>query len=166
MERKLDDARIRPVWAYVLGIALSEAVGGLAALLTRDGMELYRAVVEKPPLSPPAVVFPIVWAILYALMGVGAARVYLAPDVGAARRRGLALFLAQLAFNFVWSLLFFRWEAYGAAFFWLLALWALILWMTLSFRETDPLAAKLQIPYLVWVLFAGYLNLGVWLLNR
>ena len=165
MERKNDDARIRPVWAYVLGIALSEAVGGLAALLTRDGMELYAAVVQKPPLTPPAVVFPIVWTILYALMGIGAARVYLAPD-SAARKRGLALFLAQLAFNFVWSLLFFGLEAYGVAFVWLLVLWALILWMTLSFREVDPLAAKLQIPYPVWVLFAGYLNLGVWLLNR
>ncbi len=165
MDRKIDDARIRPVWAYVLGIALSEAVGLLAALLTREGMELYAAVVQKPPLTPPAVVFPIVWTILYALMGIGAARVYLAPD-SAARKRGLALFLAQLAFNFVWSLLFFGLEAYGVAFVWLLVLWALILWMTLSFREVDPLAAKLQIPYLVWVLFAGYLNLGVWLLNR
>ncbi len=162
---KRNDARLRPVWAYVLGIALSEAVGGLSALLTRDGMELYRVAVEKPPLSPPSIVFPIVWTILYAFMGVSAARVYLAPD-SAERRRGIALFLVQLAMNFFWSILFFEWEAFGGAFLWLAAMWAVILWMTLTFRKVDAPAAYLQIPYLVWVLFAGYLNLGAWLLNR
>lgn len=153
-------------WApYAAFILIAEAAGAFAGFLTRDGMELYRAVIDKPPLSPPAIVFPIVWSILYALMGVGAARIRLAPP-SAQRTKALVLFFVQLAFNLVWSLLFFGLEAFGFALVWLAALWVLIVWMTAAFRGLDPLAAYLQIPYIVWVLFAGYLNFGVWLLNR
>ena len=157
--------RSKPWKTYVLFILLSEAVGGLSALLTRDGMELYRTAVEKPPLSPPGVVFPIVWSILYLLMGIGAARIRLTPH-SRERTQSLVLFFVQLAFNFVWSILFFELEAFGFAFVWLAALWALIIWMALSFRELDRPAAWMQVPYILWVLFAGYLNYGVWLLNK
>lgn len=150
---------------YAAFILVTEAVGALAGLIIRPGIELYKQSVIKPPLTPPALAFPIVWAILYALMGVGAARVWLSPDSDA-RRRGLRLFALQLAFNFLWSILFFSFRAYGFAFVWLVALWALIVWMSLEFRDADPPAAALQLPYLLWVLFAGYLNLFVWLLNR
>lgn len=150
---------------YVLWILATEAVGALAGWLTRDGVSVYQSQVVQPPLSPPAVVFPIVWGILFALMGIGAARVYLAPD-SAARRRSLLLFAVQLAFNFFWSILFFNFQNFGLAFVWLVVLWGLILWMILSFCKVDPLAARLQIPYLLWVAFAGYLNFGVWMLNR
>lgn len=149
---------------YVIWIVLTEAVGLLAGLLTREATALYNATAVKPPLSPPAILFPIVWTILYALMGFGAARIYLAPESGA-RTRSLQLYLAQLAFNFFWSILFFNFEAYGLSLIWLVILWALIFLMTLSFHRVDPLAAYLQIPYLVWVAFAAYLNLGVFLLN-
>ena len=153
-------------WApYAVFILLTEAVGALAGFLTREAAELYKYTVEKPPLSPPAAVFPIVWAILYLLMGIGAARVYLAPR-SPARTEGLVLFFVQLGFNFMWSLLFFNLEAYGLAFVWLAALWAMIVWMTARFYEVDRLAAYLQIPYILWVFFAGYLNYGVWLLNK
>jgi len=150
---------------YVLFVLLAEAVGGLSALLTKDGMELYRTAIEKPPLSPPGIVFPVVWAILYLLMGIGAARIWLTPQ-SRDRTQSLILFFVQLAFNFVWSILFFELEAFGFAFVWLAALWALIIWMTLSFRELDRPAAWMQAPYILWVLFAGYLNYGVWLLNK
>lgn len=150
---------------YVFWIALAEGVGALAGWLTRDGVELYKQTVLQPPLSPPSAAFPIVWAILYALMGIGAARVYLTPASNA-RSRGLLLWLVQLAFNFLWSIVFFNLQAYAFAFFWLIALWLLILWMTTSFYQVDKTAALLQIPYLLWVAFAGYLNFGVWMLNR
>jgi len=150
---------------YAVAILLTEAVGGLAALLTREGTELYKYAVVKPPLSPPAVVFPIVWAILYLLMGVGAARIWLAPR-SSARKECLILYAVQLAMNFMWSLLFFNLEAFGFAFVWLAALLAVIVWMTVSFHVIDRLAAYLQIPYILWVFFAGYLNYGVWLLNK
>lgn len=156
----------RHIWKpYLIWIILSEAVGGLSGWLTRNSTQIYKAEVVKPPLTPPSIVFPIVWAVLFALMGIGAARIYLAP-ASAGRTRSLKLFFLQLLFNFFWSILFFNLQRYGLALIWLVILWVLILCMTLSFRSSDKLAMRLQIPYLLWVGFAAYLNLGVWLLNR
>lgn len=154
-----------PWKTYALWIVFTEAVGGLSGWLTREGSKIYRQTVVQPPLSPPAIVFPIVWGILFALMGVSGARIYLSP-VSGAQTRSLLIYFAQLAFNFCWSIFFFNLQAFGFSLAWLVALWALILWMILSFRKIDPLAAWLQVPYLLWVTFAAYLNAGVWLLNR
>lgn len=150
--------------AYLIWILLTEAVGGLAALLTQESVKLYGSVIQTPPLSPPASVFPIAWTILYALMGVSAARIWLLPG-SAARRAALRVYLLQLAVNFFWSLWFFNLQAFGFAFFWLVLLCALIVRMLLAFRELDAPAGWLQLPYLLWVFFAGYLNYGVWMLN-
>lgn len=150
---------------YVFWIVFTEAVGGLSGWLARDGMEIYQSSVKQPPLSPPSVVFPIAWAILYALMGIGAARIYLAPTSGK-RSWALSVYLIQLAFNFFWTLIFFNLQAFMVALIWLIALWALILEMIFSFFPVDKWAAWLQIPYLLWVAFAAYLNYGVWVLNR
>ena len=149
---------------YALWIVGTELVGALSGFLTREGTKLYSASIVKPPLSPPAIVFPVAWALLYALMAIGAARVYL-TKLTAARSRSLRIYLIQLAFNFLWSIIFFNLQAFGMAFVWLAALWALILMMLLAFRGVDRRASALQYPYLLWVLFAGYLNLGVWMLN-
>ena len=137
----------------------------LSGWLTREGTQIYAETIMKPPLSPPGWVFPVVWAILYALMGISAARVWLAAP-SKARNLGLNLFVAQLIVNFFWSPIFFNLQAFGLAFFWLLLLWGLVLWMILSFWKVDSLAAKLQIPYLLWLTFAAYLNLGVYYLNQ
>ena len=149
---------------YAFWIIFTEAVGGLSGWLTREETELYRTTIIKPPLSPPGIVFPIVWSILFALMGVGAARIYLSPASNA-RSHALGIFLLQLAFNFFWSIIFFNLQNFGLALLWLAALWVLVLWMIKSFHAIDPLSAWLQIPYLLWVTFAAYLNLGVWRLN-
>lgn len=149
---------------YIFWIIFAEAIGGLSGWLTREGMELYRTAIIKPPLSPPGIVFPIVWSILFALMGVGVTRIYLSP-VSNDRSRALGIFLLQLAFNFFWSIIFFNLQNFGLALLWLVVLWVLILWMIKSFRKIDPLSAWLQIPYLLWVTFAAYLNFGVWRLN-
>ena len=150
---------------YAAWILVSEAVGALSGWLTREGTKLYNETIAQPPLSPPSIVFPIVWSILFALMGIGASRIYLAPASNA-RSRSLFIFFIQLAVHFLWSILFFNFQAFGFAFIWLILLWLLILWMILSFRKVDKLAAWLQIPYLLWVTFAAYLNFGVWLLNK
>ena len=155
----------KPRNAYIVFILISLGVGVLAALLSSGGTQLYNGSLVKPPLSPPAVVFPIVWTVLYTLMGISAARIWLSPE-SAERRRGLNIYIAQLIVNFFWSLIFFNAQAFGFAFFWLLLLWVLILWMILTFYKTDKLAALLQIPYLLWVSFAGYLNFMIWQLNR
>jgi len=157
--------KTKPWKSYVFWILLSEAVGLLSGWLTREGVQLYADTVIKPALTPPGIVFPIVWTVLYALMGIGAARVALTP-ASEDRSNALLLFLLQLAFNFLWSTIFFTYQAFGAALIWLIILWVLILLMIFAFRRVDPLAAKLQIPYLIWVTFAVYLNAGVWLLNR
>lgn len=149
---------------YVLWILFPEAVGFLSGWLARQGSELYSETIVKPPLSPPAMVFPIVWGLLFLLMGIGAAQIYLA-EPSPARTRSLRIFLLQLAFNFFWSILFFNLQNYALALGWLVVLFALILWMILAFAGVDRTAALLQIPYLLWVAFAGYLNLGVLLLN-
>ena len=150
--------------AYAFWILLTEAVGALSGFLTRKGTKAYQMTVKKPPLSPPGIVFPIVWSILYALMGIGAARVAAAKP-SAARSRSMFLFFLQLAFNFFWSILFFNLGSYGLALIWLLILWVLIILMIVSFCKVDKTAAYLQIPYLLWVTFAAYLNYGVWRLN-
>lgn len=150
---------------YVFWILLAEAAGALSGWLSREGSEVFSQAVTQPPLSPPAILFPIVWTILYALMGIGAARVSLTPP-SPQRSRGLNLFVIQLVVNFFWSLIFFNAQAYGFAFLWLLLLWVLVLLMILAFRKVDPLAAWLQIPYLLWLTFAAYLSFGVWYLNR
>lgn len=150
---------------YLFWILLAEGVGAFSGWLTRAATAAYGTSILKPPLSPPGWVFPVVWTILFALMGIGAARVCLAP-ASSIRSLGLNLFIAQLVVNFFWSPIFFNLQAFGFAFFWLLLLLALVLAMLFAFRRSDPMAAKLQIPYLLWLTYAAYLNLGVWYLNR
>lgn len=149
---------------YLFWILFTEMVGALSGWLTRDATRIYQDTIVRPPLSPPGLVFPIVWFILYALMGISVARVYLTP-ASQARSRGLTLYLVQLAFNFFWSILFFSSQRFGFALIWLAVMWVLILWMILVFRRIDRPAAWLQLPYLIWTAFAFYLNFGVWRLN-
>lgn len=152
------------VQIYTFWILLAEAVGGLSGWLTREGSRYFSSFVTKPPLTPPSIVFPIAWGILFLLMGIGAARVSMTAPSGS-RSRGLNLFVGQLAVNFLWSPVFFNMRAYGLAFAVLVLLWVLVVLMILSFRKCDKLAGCLQLPYLLWLTFAGYLNLGVWILN-
>lgn len=149
---------------YAVWIAISEAVGALSALLSREGMKQYAQSVVQPALAPPMWVFPVVWGILFALMGISAAIIWLSAETDL-RRKGLNLFVAQLVVNFFWSLIFFNLQAFGFAFIWLLLLWVLVAWMIWTFYQVEPLAAWLQIPYLLWLTFALYLCFSVWMLN-
>lgn len=149
---------------YGLFILFTELVGLVAGLFTQMGMDAYKSV-EKSALTPPDIVFPIVWTILYSLIGISVARIWMSQPTKE-RNHGLIIWGAQLFFNFFWSLIFFNLQAYGFAFIWILVLWALIIAMIYIFNKTDRLAAILQIPYLIWVTFAAYLNFMVWMLNR
>lgn len=146
---------------YLFWIGLSEAVGALSGLLSRSGIQAYTAQVVQPVFSLPPVVFPIVWGILYALMGFGMARIRLDGDGKQAQN----LFVAQLVVNFFWPLIFFNARAFGFAFFWLLLLWVLAAFMALAFYRQDKAAGLAQIPYLLWLTFAAVLNFFVWQLN-
>ena len=155
--------KIKP---YVISIAIALAVGGLSALLTAGNMNIYDRIIT-PPLSPPPILFPIVWTILYALMGVSSARIYIKGkeqniDVSGA----LLVYALQLAVNFFWSIIFFNMQAFLFAFVWIILLWLLIIVMIKRFYEIDPLSAWLQIPYLLWVTFAAYLTFAIYILNR
>ena len=147
--------------------AISLLVGILSALLTKGNMNIYEEI-NTPPLSPPSKVFPIVWTILYLLMGIGAGLVYRRKDEKGKEetsRRGLLLFAVQLAINFIWSILFFNAKAYPLCIFVLLLLLGLVIFMTFSFRNTSKAAALIQIPYIIWLLVALYLNIGIVVLN-
>lgn len=149
---------------YAFWIILCEAVGALAGWISAGGIEVYSALANKPPLTPPQWVFPVVWSILYALMGISAARISLTPP-SKERNRGLNLFTAQLIVNFFWPLLFFNAQAFGFALIWLILLWVLVLVVILTFWKIDKTAAWLLIPYFAWLTFAVYLNAGVYILN-
>jgi len=147
----------------LLCLALPLAVGGLSALLT-GGMDTYDTL-AKPPLSPPGWLFPIVWTILFLLMGYASYRVLVSGAPKKAVRNAWGIYILQLAFNFVWPLLFFRGMWLLVSLLWLIALWVLILLTVRSFSRIDSKAGDLLIPYLLWVTFAGYLNFGFYLLN-
>ena len=139
------------------------AVGGLATLLS-GGTKLYQTI-NQPPLSPPGWVFPVVWTILYVLMGEAAYRVLTSDAEKGQIKKALIAYGVQLFFNFLWPLFFFGGQMYLTAFIILIALWIAILVTTRAFSQIDETAGDLLLPYLLWVTFAGYLNLGVFLLN-
>lgn len=154
--------KIKP---YIISILIALAVGGLSAFLTKNSMAEYKNI-NQPPLAPPMILFPIVWSILFILMGISSAIIYTKRDVNHQEAvSGLIIYVLQLIVNFFWSIIFFNMRAYLFAFIWLLLLLILIIMMIVQFRKISPAAAYLQIPYLLWVTFAGYLNFMIYLLN-
>ena len=149
---------------YCISILIPLAVGGLSALLTRNGMEKYAAL-SRPPLSPPAILFPIVWAVLYILMGLSAAKIYENSN-GSERKKALWIYAVQLSFNFFWSIFFFGAGLRLLALIWLFLLLLIVILMYFAFDKISHGAAYLQIPYVLWLCFAAYLNFGTWFLNR
>lgn len=144
-----------------LCIALPLAVGGLSALLTRNGMKTFETL-NMPALAPPGWLFPVAWTVLYILMGIAS---YLVLTSGKPNKAALRTYGVQLVFNFFWSIIFFNLEQYLFAFIWLVVLWLLILITTFQFHNISEPAGYLMIPYLLWVTFAGYLNLSIYRLN-
>jgi tryptophan-rich sensory protein len=155
----------KTVWVYVLSVLLALGVGGFSALLTMGNMDIYKQL-QTPPLSPPSILFPIVWSALYILMGISAARIYLANAEKSRKQNSLTVYFVSLLFNFGWSIFFFNLRAFLFSFFWILALLFFILKTLVLYREIDRPAAYLQIPYALWVAFATYLNFGIYFLNR
>ena len=161
--------RIKIQWhrlvAPIVGAALSLLVGLICAFLTRKDMNL-ADYATLPPLAPPSWLFPIVWTVLYILMGIGAGVIYnrRQSDEPAART-ALLTFLFQLLINFLWSIVFFKCKAVLLALILLAVLLGAVIKMTVDFWRLYPLAGKLQIPYVVWLGVAFYLNFAILLLN-
>ena len=147
----------------IICLAIPLVVGGLAALLS-GGMDTYVAM-NKPPLSPPGWLFPVVWTVLYLLMGYASYLVLTADAPMEDKRKALILYGLQLLANFIWPLLFFAAQLPLTALLWLIVLWVLILLTIRAFSDISERAGDLLIPYILWVTFAAYLNLGIYLLN-
>lgn len=146
---------------WILCISLPLITGALSGFLARDGFADF-ASLPKPPLTPPGWLFPIVWTILYILMGISSYLIWISGHKET--RQALTFYFLQLFLNFLWPVIFFRQKEILFAFVILAALWIFIFLMIFLFRIISPKAAKLQIPYLIWTAFAGYLNLGIYLL--
>ncbi|MDQ5983683.1 MAG: Tryptophan-rich protein TspO [Eubacteriales bacterium SKADARSKE-1] len=146
----------------ILSIMISLGVGALSGFFSMGSMENYK-ILNLPKLAPPPILFPIVWSILFILMGISSYLVYESNSLQ--KQKALKVYAAQLLVNFIWPLIFFNANLYLLAFFWLIILWVLVFWMIKLFYKNDSIAAYLQILYLLWLTFAGYLNLMIFLLN-
>lgn len=144
--------------ALILSLVISLGTGFVSSLLTPNIREDY-AQLYRPPLAPPGWVFPVVWTVLFVLMGLAAYFVYVSDSDQ--KETAIKLYLIQLLFNLGWSVIFFRFGAYLPAFVWLIILWFLVFIMVKKFSEIDELAGKLVMPYLLWLTFAAYLNLSI-----
>ena len=150
-------------WTELLiSVVSAELVGVLSALLSGDYSTRYSELIQ-PPFAPSGAVFPVVWTILYALMGISAYIIWQsAGDKSTAKK----LYIAQLSVNFLWSIIFFRFGLLGFAAIWAVLLFVLVLAMVKAFGKTSVTAAYLNVPYLIWSAFASYLAIGTWLLNK
>ena len=149
----------------VVSLLIPLAVGGLSALITGGDMDIYGKI-KQPPLAPPSIVFPIAWSILYTLMGISLYLVWTKDRTYANKKCAYVIFGIQLALNFIWSPIFFSARQYLLAFVVLICLWIFAIIMTVLFYKISKPAGLLQIPYILWLTFAGYLNLGIYLLNK
>lgn len=147
---------------YIFSILLALAVGGLSALATAKNMNVYDKI-NTPPLSPPGWLFPVVWTILYVLMGVSAAIIFTSDS--SKKDDSLFVYAVSLVLNFSWSIFFFNMQSFLVSFIILVALWVSILITIIKYYKINKTAAWLQVPYLLWVTFAGYLNFAIILLN-
>lgn len=146
----------------IIYIGISLFIGLIGGLLTNMGIPAYEAV-QKPWFTPPSWVFPIVWSILYILMGYAMAKV--SRTNSPLLTNCLSLFGIQLLLNLFWSVWFFLLQWYGFAFLWLLVLLIAVVAMAVCFYRLNKVAGLLQIPYVLWLMLAASLNYGVWMLN-
>ena len=154
------------ITAFIIAVTIPLATGGFSAFLTRNNMDIYEEIIT-PPLSPPSFLFPVVWTVLYFLMGVSAAFIWKKRKENKEETEtALLIYAASLVFNFIWSLIFFNSRMYLFSFIWLIALLILIITTIIKYKKLSSAAAYIQIPYALWVTFAGYLNFGIFILNR
>ena len=148
--------------SLLLSLFIALFGGGVVGILTMGSQGVYKSL-KLPSFSPPSFIFPIVWSILYVLMAVSSYMVY--ESGSKIKKRALFVYGLQLLLNFIWPIIFFNTKMYWLAFFLLAFLLILVLAMIYLFYKVRPLVAYLQIPYVLWLLFAGYLNFMVAALN-
>lgn len=148
--------------SLLINIAVPLLTGAIASLISREGFKEYSNVLQ-PALSPPGWLFPIVWTILYILMGISTYLIYEKDKT--INKPALILYAIQLAINFIWPVFFFGFKAYLFSFILLIVLTLFVVTMIIFFYKENKLSGLIQIPYLLWLIFASYLNLSVFILN-
>lgn len=143
-------------------IVVTFLIGSFFSFFIPNSRGFY-STLEKPPLSPPGILFPIVWSVLYILMGIS---LYIVSESDYKREENYLIYIIQLVVNSLWTLLFFGFNLQFLSFLWILLLIVLVIVMIISFYQKSKVAGLIQIPYLLWLLFAAYLNLSIYLLNR
>ena len=157
----------RPATLITVLIAImTAATAGLGAAVSGGSEDVWYFALEKPGLTPPDIMFAVVWPILFVLMAFGAILVRIKAGSFAASSGALGLYFTQLALNLSWSWLFFGFHQVLIAMIVLVSLWILIFAMIRAFAKHSKAAAILQVPYLLWISFAGYLNASILLLNQ
>lgn len=151
---------IKPL-PFFFNLLLALGGGFLIGLITKPDERF--AALNSPPLAPPAALFPIVWTVLYTLMAISITLVISKNSIQS--QDAAKIYYLQLIVNFIWPILFFSLSLTTFSFVWLLLLIALVVVMIVRFYRVKPIAAILQIPYLLWLIFAAYLNLGYVVLN-
>ena len=159
----MKDKSLKKIYKIVGAIALPLGGGFLISLLKQDAMGQFNSFAQ-PPLAPPAWLFPVVWSVLYILMGISSYLIYELKKAKE-RREVLVLYLIQLGFNFFWTIIFFNIKDFWIAAMWLMAMWALIVILMVRTKKLSATAFYLLIPYIVWCTFAAYLNIGIAALN-
>jgi len=144
----------------ILNIIIPLIIGGIGTLL---GNPSNYSIINKPSFSPPAFIFPIVWTILYILMGISAYMIMISDNKD--KNKAYGIYLVQLIVNGLWSLFFFRFKWYLFSFLWIILLISLVIIMIDKFYKINKIAGYLQLPYLLWLIFASILNLSIYLLN-
>lgn len=145
----------------IIIIVITFLVGSFFSWFTMNNMDTFKELIK--PINVPGILFPIVWSILYILMSISCYIVYQTNDKN--RKSALMSYVVQLIINSLWSLIFFGFEAYLLAFIWIILLFISVIVMIINFYKVNKNSAYLQIPYTLWIIFAGYLNIGIYLLN-
>lgn len=148
----------------IASILLCLSIGALSGIATASGVKTWYIDIIKPVFNPPNYIFAPVWTVLYFLMGVSFYLILQGPK-SVEKSKAICLFFLQLTLNFAWSFLFFKYHLIGIACIEIILIWLAVLAMILQFYKVNSWAAKLQIPYLLWLSFATVLNASIWWLN-
>lgn len=156
------ELRIIPL---IINILIPVLGGLIVGFINKNTMEIYESL-KKPIINPPSNLFPIIWTILYILMGIAAYRIYMLNKQGIDDKGAYFFYIVQLLFNLMWPFIFFTFRLYGISFIWLCVLFILVIITFIKFIKVDKIAGFLLIPYILWLVFAGILNFFIWLLNE
>lgn len=164
MKKGIKNIKIKFI-PLIINILIPILGGFLVSYINRNSYKVYDAL-KKPFLTPPNIVFSIVWSILYVLIGIAAYRIYIKNKSNIDDKGAYFFYLIQLLLNFMWSFIFFTFRLYGISFIWIIILIIFVLITFVKFIKIDKIAGILFIPYILWLIYASYLSYFIWVFNE